>query len=677
VKSSLTIARCRSRWQDAEALRWSRSVADRQLGLRIYTSRLLGAEPGLVLHGGGNTSLKSILRTLSGEERRVLWIKGSGMDLAVAGEQSFAALDAVATRGLVDLEALSDRDMVRELRRLRFDPDGPSPSVETLLHAFLPHRFVDHTHADAVLAVLASADGPARAEELWGEDHLIVPYVQPGFELAVKVRQAWLDHGDGGLDRVGVVLLHHGIVSFADTARESYERMIATVDRAYRHVSRRRIRASAAPAAAARARRTWRREDLAALRAAVSAAAGRPLLACFDGDLAARRAAGDRSLARALCRGAVTPDHALRTRLEPLRVASPRQIQQAVTRYAARAGKAAERHRSARRLVKLDPAPRVALLDGWGTAAFGPTVVAARQALEISSHARRVVAAAEGLGGFRPLSRRQLLEVEAWELEQAKLKLVDPAPPLTGRVALVSGAARGIGRAAVEALLEAGAAVVGLDLRAIEMERPEFVGVVGDATQAAVIETCLDRAVERFGGVDILVSNVGYFPASAAIEELDRKDLARAFEVNAASHAMLWRAAAPLLRCSPVGGSIIVVASRNVLAPGAGAAAYSASKAALTQLARVAALEMAPHGVRVNVLHPDNVFDTDLWTPELLAARAARYGLSVEQYKSRNLLRREVRARDVANAIVALAGDTFRCTTGAQIPLDGGSDRVI
>ncbi|GMU64173.1 MAG: short-chain dehydrogenase [Acidobacteriota bacterium] len=664
----------RSRWRDADARRLAAAHADPLLGLRVYTSRLLGADPRLVLHGGGNTSVKSEWTDPLGTRRAALWVKGSGADLAVVDARGFAPVDLPGAVRLLALERLGDSAMLAELRRLRFDSEAPTPSVETLLHAFLPFRFVDHTHADDALAVLTSRDATRRAEDLWGEDHVLVPYVMPGFDLARSVADLWTAATTAGRKPIGLILLRHGVFSFADDARESYERMLAAVERA-RRIRAPRIAVATAPRPARAPE--WTPRDLAALRARASALAGKPLVAVLDDSRAARRISLDRNLVRAVARGPLTPDHTLRTKPWPVLVASPARIDEVLERFAASYRRYFETQRRGRELTMLDPAPRVAWLAGAGVVGLGETAAAARAALDLAQHTWPVAERAERLGGYRPLPAARLFDVEYWELEQAKLRRGGARPTLAGRVALVTGAAHGIGRAAVDALLEAGAAVVGLDLEATDRGRLDYAGVAGDATRAAVVARAIDTAARRFGGLDILVSNVGVFVAGPKIEEIALEDFRRALEINVTSHVGLLRAAAPLTALAPGGGAVVVIGSRNVLAPGPGAAAYSASKAALTQLARVAALELAPRGVRVNVLHPDNVFDTELWTQEMLAARAERYGLTVEQYKRRNLLGRDVRAADVGRLAAALAGDLFRVTTGAQIPVDGGSDRVI
>ncbi len=670
-----------SLWRPAEARRFADSHPDRNLGLRVYGSRLLGSDPGLVLHGGGNTSVKSTWVDALGERQPVLWVKGSGADLAQVDARGFAPVDLEGARRLLALRSMGDGAMLAELRRLRFDPDAPTPSVETLLHAFLPFRFVDHTHADAALAVLLARDGARRAEELWGEDHLLIPYVQPGFDLARSVADRWAAAERSGHRPIGLILLHHGVFTFADDARESYERMISSVARAEHaavHVMAPRIATGGAKRGArARSAAAWSTHDLAALRSRISALAGRSLVATLDDSSDAVRVASDRALVRALARGPLTPDHTLRTKPRPLLAESPARAAAALERFALDYASYFDAHVGRRPLTRLDPAPRVAYLAGAGVLGLGPTAAAARIALDLARHTWPAAEAAERAGGYRPLPLARLFDVEYWELEQAKLRQGGPPAPLAGRVALVTGAARGIGRATVDALLAAGAAVVGLDLKPTDLRRVDYLGLAGDAADARLIEEAVATTVRRFGGLDLLVSNVGAFVAGAPIADLAEGDWLRSFDLNATAHFLALREAAPLLELAPGGGAVVVIGSRNVPAPGPGAAAYSAAKAALTQLARVAALELAPKGVRVNVLHPDGVFDTDLWTPEILAARAAHYGLTVEQYRRRNLLRREVRAADVGALAAALAGDLFRVTTGAQIPVDGGNDRVI
>lgn len=659
-------------WRPRDAARWAREVDPPTLGLRVYSSRLLGADSTLVLAGGGNTSAKGEVEDVHGEPLDVLWVKGSGSDLATSTARDFTALELAPALRLLDLPELSDGAMMRELLRARLDPAAPPPSVEALLHAFLPHRFVDHAHPDALLALIQTPDGARRAEDLYGDDCLLVPYVKPGFDLAVRCRDLWRSAGPRAQRLRGMVLLDHGLFAFADDARESYETLLELVARAARALP-----APRPPRRAGRSRRAaWSPVELARLRAAVSAAAGAPMAMRVRADDAVLAFLERADLGRVTQRGTLTPDHVIRTRRLPLLVRDPGRVAAAVERYASARRKEFERFRRDRPLVPLDHAPRVALLPGTGIVGIGRTPRAAEIAAEIYVHTAWAIARAEQLGGFRPLPPRDLFEVEYWELEQAKLARAGAPPPLAGRTALVTGAASGIGRAAASALLAQGAAVVGLDLQPSALDG-DYLGIAGDAIVPEVVRSAVELAAQRFGGLDVLVSNVGVFGPGREIAELDDELWRRTMAVNVDAHLAAFREAIPLLRLAPGGGAVVVVGSKNVAAPGPGAAAYSASKAALTQLARVAALELAPAGVRVNVVHPDAVFDTGLWTPAVLAARAARYGLSVADYRKRNLLGREVAADDVGALVAALAGDLFAKTTGAQIPIDGGNDRVI
>jgi NAD(P)-dependent dehydrogenase (short-subunit alcohol dehydrogenase family) len=374
-------------------------------------------------------------------------------------------------------------------------------------------------------------------------------------------------------------------------------------------------------------------------------------------------------------RGPATPDHVIRTKRVPM-------VGTDLDAFAAdyRAYFDANKDRRGVALTMLDPAPRVVLDPRLGMLTIGRRGKDSDIARDIYLHTMDVIEGAETLGGYQALPAADLFDVEYWELEQAKLRLAGAAPAMAGRVAFVTGAASGIGRACAAALLAAGASVVGVDLSdsvADAFAGPEWLGLQLDVTDTDATAEAIRRGVERFGGLDVLVVAAGIFPTSAPIAELDAGAWRRTMAVNVDSVASLFSAAHPLLALAPRGGRVVVIASKNVPAPGPGAAPYSASKAALTQLSRVAALEWAGDGIRVNMVHPDAVFDTALWTPELIAERAARYGMSVEDYKRRNLLHTEITSADVGALTVALCGPAFVATTGAQIPIDGGSDRVV
>jgi NAD(P)-dependent dehydrogenase (short-subunit alcohol dehydrogenase family) len=327
----------------------------------------------------------------------------------------------------------------------------------------------------------------------------------------------------------------------------------------------------------------------------------------------------------------------------------------------------------------LDPAPRVVLDRELGLLTVGRTARDAAVARDIAVHTIDAIERANTLDAWFALPEGDLFDVEYWELEQAKLARQGAPAPFAGEIALVTGAASGIGRATADAFLRAGAAVIGLDVddRIAERVEQAFLGIPCDVTDEAAVDEALDRAVRRFGGLDMLVLNAGVFPPSARIGELSVEAWRRVMAVNVDANLALLNLCGDLLARVPRHGRVVVNASKNVHAPGPGAAAYSASKAALTQLARVAALEWAPKGIRVNIVHPNAVFDTGTWDEETLASRAASYGLSVDEYRKNNLLGVEVTSADVAGVIVALRSPTFAKTTAAQIPIDGGNERIV
>jgi NAD(P)-dependent dehydrogenase (short-subunit alcohol dehydrogenase family) len=341
---------------------------------------------------------------------------------------------------------------------------------------------------------------------------------------------------------------------------------------------------------------------------------------------------------------------------------------------------AAHRERRGTTLAMLDASPRVLLDPAFGMLTVGPRAADADIAADIYTHTVEVIELAERVGTYQALPAADIFDVEYWELEQAKLSRARVRAPFAGEVALVTGAASGIGRACAATLRSRGAAVIGVDINpqvADTFAGPDFLGLCADVTDVDAVARAVHSGVDRFGGIDMVVAAAGIFPGSGPIAELDLRDWQKAMAVNAEAIASLLARVHPLLALAPRGGRVVVVASKNVPAPGPGAAAYSASKAAVTQLARVAALEWASDGIRVNMVHPDAVFDTGLWTEELLAERAARYGLTVAEYRRRNLLGVEVTSARVGELVATMCDTPFAATTGAQVPVDGGNERVV
>jgi rhamnose utilization protein RhaD (predicted bifunctional aldolase and dehydrogenase)/NAD(P)-dependent dehydrogenase (short-subunit alcohol dehydrogenase family) len=657
----------KSLWSDAEA---AKCVTD--LALRVYTSRLLGRDHSLVLHGGGNTSVKRRERNLVGEEQELLYVKGSGWDLETIQEQGFAPVRMAHVLQLAKLEALSDPQMMNELATQVTRAGAPAPSVETILHAILPHKFVDHTHADAVLAITNTRDGERRIREVYGDDVVVIPYIMPGFDLAQLCARRFA--AEARARTVGMVLMNHGVFSFGATAKESYERMIALVGRAEDYLARHA--AWQLDESAVEPESKPIRIALAQLRRELSQCAGVPVLLATFSDAKFLRFARRPDVVALAQQGPATPDHALRTKRVPMVGRDAQAYAKAYREYF-------ERHAPSAREPKtmLDPAPRVILDPQFGLGCVGRSAKDARIVRDIYSHTIDVILRATALGGYQALPEKDIFDVEYWDLEQAKLRRAGAPPMFSGEVALVTGAASGIGRACVESLLKRGAAVIGLDVNpdigTTFGERPDVLGVRCDVTSEQEVTQALEAGARAFGGLDMLILNAGVFPGGRRIDALADAEWRRVMQVNLDANLALLREAHPLLKLAPRGGRVVAIGSKNVPAPGPGAAAYSASKAALTQLARVAALEWGADGIRVNTLHPHAVFDTALWTEEVLAERARQYGLTVEQYKRNNVLKVEVRSQDVAELAAEMCGPLFAKTTGAQLPVDGGNERVI
>ncbi len=663
-----------SLWNDQEAATFGTDP----LGQRVYTSRLLGKNPELVLHGGGNTSVKVDEKDFFGDPVSICYVKGSGWDLATIEREGFAPVRMSALLKMAELPTMTDSDMVLQQRAAMTNPNAPAASIEAILHAILPFKFVDHSHANAIAALTCAKDGEKRVAECFGKRVLVLPYVMPGFVLAKQVHEAMkkTDLRKDGIE--GIVLLKHGLFTFADDAKASYEKHIELVTVAEEFLAKQRG-ADTPVCPASPSAETCEQTGvsasllaLAKLRRAVSLKRGFPQIARL---LNAPDQVAYASIGDAGTRGPLTPDHSIRTKRIPAVIGED--LDAGVNAYAD--DYAAYFKRNATTETMLDPAPRFALWKGHGIVCFGDTVKDAKIVADIATHTAKTVALGEATGGWAPLSEQDIFAIEYWELEQAKLKKGPARKVHQGKVALVTGCAAGIGFAIAESLAEQGAQVIGLD---IDKEIPEImkkigaIGIVVNLTEDQPVTDAINLAVREFGGIDIVVSNAGIFPKNDNLDVMAQTDWDRTLMINLTSHQKLMNKVIPFVK-QGLDASIIFVGSRNFKAPGPGASAYSCSKAALTQLCRVAALELAPHKVRVNIVHPDAVFDTKLWTPEALAKSAARYGMTIEEYKTKNLMKVEIKSKDIGNMVAAMASPLFAKVTGAQIPVDGGNDRVI
>ncbi|HVJ23488.1 MAG TPA: SDR family NAD(P)-dependent oxidoreductase, partial [Burkholderiales bacterium] len=469
----------KSRWNEAEAAQLTGP-----LGPRIYTSRLLGQEKSLVLHGGGNTSVKLREKDVFGVEHDVLYVKGSGSDLETITAAGFAPLPLLYLQKLPRLPALSDAQMLNELNTHVLRAGAPSPSVETLLHALLPHKYVDHTHADAVLAISNAPDGEKRLRDLYGERVAVMPYVMAGFNLAAHCAREFPKQASG--KTVGMVLASHGIFSFGAEARESYERMIELVSMAEEYLQKKKawhigLSSTASPAPS--------REEIATLRRAISEHAGFPVILKTNQSEKFRGFAQHPKVAELSQKGPATPDHLLFVKPAPM-------LGRDVAGYAQAYRAYFERHAAKAPKTMLDPAPRTVLDPQLGFAAAGRDAREAAIIEDLYDHSIDVILSAEALGGWRGVGENHLFDIEYWDLEQAKARKAAAPPMFRGEVVVVTGAASGIGKATADAFLRRGAAVVGLDLNAAITglwQRPDFLGLALDLTDAAALEQALSR----------------------------------------------------------------------------------------------------------------------------------------------------------------------------------------
>ncbi len=655
----------KSLWNDGEAAR----LKDNLLKLRVYTSRLLGRESNLVLHGGGNTSVKITEQNLFDESEELLYVKGSGWDLATIEAEGFAPVRMKTLLQMAKLKQLSDSDMVKFQRAAMINPYAPNPSVEAILHAIIPFRFVDHTHADAVVTVSNTPGGAERIREIYGEKILVVPYVMPGFILSKKIYELTQSIDWKRLE--GIILLNHGLFTFHDDAKESYQQMIRLVTMAEKY-----LKVKKAVPVRSNSKVKVDLLKLAQLRKAVSGKLGNAAVVSLNTSPESGGFCELKNVADITSRGPVTPDHIIRTKRTAMMVGND--PKKSVEKFASEYEKYFSKHTDGK-LTMLDTAPRWAVWPGIGILSFGKNLGETKVISDITEHTIVAIQHGEKLGGWKALPQKDLFEIEYWELEQAKLKKAGAAKPFQGKIVIVTGAASGIGKACVQALLKDGALVAALDIDpAIEKIFPqkEALGILCDVTIESKLKSAIEKTVRQFGGLDLLVSNAGVFSKSATIKELDDNTWEQSMALNLNSHRLLLKLCLPYLEYG-IDPSVVIVGSKNVPAPGPGAGAYSVAKAGLTQLARVAALELGKKGIRVNVIHPNAVFDTGIWTEEVLQKRAAQYGISVEEYKTNNVLKTEVFSKDVANAVLLFLGSTFSKTTGAQVPVDGGNERVI
>jgi rhamnulose-1-phosphate aldolase/alcohol dehydrogenase len=687
------IAPPQNHWSDDAAP--SGSVLDEL----VHRSNLLGADRALANQGGGNTSAKGLIVDHTGRETRTLWVKGSGSDLATIGPTGFAALRLGEVLPLENRDEMDDAEMVAYLRCCALTPDQPRPSIETLLHAFIPATHVDHTHPDTVIALTSTPDGRSLAEDAFGDEAVWLDYERPGFHMSKRIAELLRDAPKAR----SVLLERHGLVTWGETSRDAYQSTLEFVTRAARALEARgsgrfglggpKVRAVDDNDAS-----TILSSALPSLRGALLEE-GASLVLRVDRSPKAVAFASSARVGEVSQVGAPCPDHLINTKHKPLLVEfdpereSASQLstrfREGVAAYAAWYRDYYERNLTdeSRAFACDPPGPRVVLVPGIGIVTTGSDAGKAKLADDLYHRAIAVQNAADAAGGFSSLTEEEAFAIEYWPLERYKLAQLPAARELTGRVALITGGASGIGRATARRFAELGAQVVIADLNADGASEvaEEISGVEGegravsvavDVTSEESVQEVVRRSVAAFGGLDILVCSAG-IASSAPVTETTLADWERSYAVLARGYFLPARETMRVLVAQRAGGSIVFVGSKNALVAGANASAYSSAKAASLHLARCLAEEGGVHGIRVNTVNPDAVIEgSSLWSSEWKAERASTYGVSEDElpsfYRARTTLDVSVYPEDVAEAIAYLAGPRSAKSTGNIINVDGG-----
>jgi len=684
--------------KDAQQFAQQCSAYSHELALRVYTSRLIGKSRDLVLHGGGNTSVKCRIKNIVDEEIDVLFVKGSGWDLATIEPEGFTGLMLDPIRKLRRIDFLSDEEMENQLAINRIESRSPNPSVEALLHAFLPHKYIDHTHADSILILTNQTQGRAYVEEALGSRVTVIPYVMSGFPLAKAVAEAYEDTPD--VD--AIVVMHHGIFTFAEEAKTAYDHMIRMVSRAETFIAEKPRTAFIGVKGSEIEMAGSSESDLVrvapVLRGAVSRPAPDGWLRRFYIEARTSPDVVKASLspeAKEICRsGVLTPDHAIRTKHQMVFIDQVLESDDDLKDLIHRSIESFKTDfmRYCQDRTDLDPYPILFLVSGVGLLALGDSRKAARISADIGERTIQAKLKAYALGDYVPIAEPHVLDMECWNLQQKKLKKA--GQPLQGQVAFITGGAGAIGFGIAKQLLAAGAVVVISDIDQSRLARvrdmlAEAFGedrveaIVMDVTDLDSVESAVEEICGRLGGIDIVVPNAGIAHV-ARLEDLKPEKFDQVISVNLKGTFTVIKGAIPIFRRQGTGGNIVVISSKNVFDPGAAFGAYSASKAGAHQISKIAALELAEIGVRVNMINPDAVFGDDaigskLWEevgPDRMKSRGLDAQGLKDYYRQRSLLKVQVLGEHVGNAVVFFASE-LTPTTGASLPVDAGNSAAF
>ncbi|MBN2318547.1 MAG: bifunctional aldolase/short-chain dehydrogenase [Acidobacteria bacterium] len=693
-----------NRWSDNGATQFIEAYKEKcgpDLAACLYTSCLIGADESLVLHGGGNSSVKTVCSDLFGEEIEAIYVKASGYNMACADPNGYTGLNLGYLKKLRSLSALSDAEMANVLRIHFLDSNAAAPSIETLVHVFVPGKFVDHTHPDAILAISNQIDGEKRLKEALGNTVLVLPYYPSGFMLAKAVA----DVLDSNASASALVLMQHGLVTWGKTARESYEATINLVSRAEKYISKHARALSVpdvpTPAQAAEKRYLQVAPIIRGVLAQPTGDRDRPWLMSIVQPLINRDILDlvDSEKGREI---ALTPpltsDHLIRTKAYYLWIEKPEyddpvklrsQLSEAVRKYAEAYNEYVDRHadRMPEGVKRLDAMPRVLLLPGLGAICVGKNVAHSTIVRDITKHTLSVKKQIAAMGNYRGLDEGDIFDMEYKPLQHSKLQRSESLP-LERKTALITGAAGAIGSGIAQELLEQGCHVAVSDLdnsrlkELVEELKDSFgsrvMGMPLDITDPQSVAEGFGSVIRTWGGVDIVILNAGMAHVSA-LENMNLETFRKLEEINVEGILGMLSECVRHFKLQGTGGDIVLISTKNVFAPGARFGAYSATKAAAHQLARIASQEFAEFDVRVNMVAPDAVFShgnrkSGLWDrigPDRMAARGLSAEGLEEYYRNRNLLKARITARHVAKAVLFFVTRQTP-TTGATLPVDGG-----
>ena len=645
----------------------------KDLAERIYTSRLLGSNPNLVLHGGGNTSVKSRIKDIDNTTHDIIYVKGSGSDLGNIDQKGFSAVKMSPLLKVMDKKFITDEQMVECFRKNLIDVSAPNPSVETLVHALIKEKFVDHTHSNAILEITNRSEGLRVLRELFGKNFIIIPYVMPGYLLSKKVAELYRQD-----DKIhGLILYKHGLFTFAGTAKNSYDRMINAVNKAERYLKKEKINKIH--------KIKFKKIDLDF----------NLIAATLKGELCSKKSyilnfrknnkllsiINAIKIKEYLHKGVITPDHVIRTKPKPLilninNCKNPKELKNYIRKEINKFKKNYENYfqkfSKGRKSIKiLDSVPQIILIQNLGMFSIGNTLKDAIINGDVSENSINSIARIEERSKFESISKKDIFDVEYWSLEQAKLNKLKK--PLNGKVVLITGGTGTIGYSTAKKFKKNGAEVIIVDKdnKRInnEIKKNEFEAHVCDVTSRKEFSNILKKVCYKYGGIDILLSNAGS-AFQSPIAEIKDKDLKDSFDINFFSHQIVASECIKIMKTQNNGGCLLFNISKQAINPGKNFGSYGTSKAALLALCKQYALEYGQYGIRSNGVNADRILGGML-TKQLVNERAKARNITVQDYLKGNLLRQSVDPSDVADAFFNLA--ISKKTTAAILTVDGGN----